>query len=388
MVRALLSVLLILGLLGPAHAEDHVLDEAAVIESLLSETPPGTERFTPEFLAAIPPAQITALIEDIRADIGPVEAVRAEGGAYVVETATHAMPVEIALDAEGRIAGLFFRPALERGLGLAEAAERLAALEGEVSYLVMREGEVLAEANADAPLAVGSAFKLGILALLAEAVASGEREWEDTATLEARHISLPTGILQTFPPGAPVTLHTAAALMISISDNTATDLLMDVVGREALADKLTIDFALSTREFFFLKGDAETREAFLAASPEEKLAIVEALADRPLPALGTELAPHDRGVEWYVPARRLCALMEEVADLDVMAINPGVARSADWARVAFKGGSETGVLNLTTQVTDAEGRQSCVVMTINADGPIPASAPASAYAALLAALKD
>ena len=66
--------------------------------------------------------------------------------------------------------------------------------------------------------------------------------------------------------------------MISISDNTATDMLVDLVGRDALAQKLGIDFALKTREFFFLKGDAEARGAYLKADPAGKLALVEGLA--------------------------------------------------------------------------------------------------------------
>ena len=53
-----------------------------------------------------------------------------------------------------------------------------------------------------------------------------------------------------------------------------------------------------------------------------------------------------------------------------MAINPGVANPADWAHVAHKGGSETGVLNLSTLVTDAQGRKSCVVVTVNDSKPV------------------
>ena len=43
---------------------------------------------------------------------------------------------------------------------------------------------------------------------------------------------------QDWPKGAPVTLHTLATLMISISDNTATDQLIAIVGRDAIAEEL------------------------------------------------------------------------------------------------------------------------------------------------------
>lgn len=57
--------------------------------------------------------------------------------------------------------------------------------------------------------------------------------------------------------------------------------------------------------------------------------------------------------------------LEEVADLQVMSINPGVANPQDWQKVAFKGGSEPGVLNLTTWLQAKNGKKYCVVATWN-----------------------
>src|SRR5690606_39753601 len=50
--------------------------------------------------------------------------------------------------------------------------------------------------------------------------------------LEAGDVSLPTGILQEWPVGTPMTIQSLATLMISISDNTATDVLLRVAGRD------------------------------------------------------------------------------------------------------------------------------------------------------------
>ena len=44
--------------------------------------------------------------------------------------------------------------------------------------------------------------------------------------------SLPSGITQSWPAGSPVTLQTLATLMISISDNTATDTLVTLERRK------------------------------------------------------------------------------------------------------------------------------------------------------------
>jgi hypothetical protein len=388
MSRLLATVLFaVLALVGLAYAQEGaVSSEEQVILDLLGPSPVTAEQFTPEFLAQVPLAQVEQLLSQIKTTIGAPEEVRSTADGFEVETRTHTMPVQITLDADRRISSLLFRAPVQRNASVADIAAQFDGIEGSVSYLVMRDGEVLAERGADTPLAVGSAFKLAVLALLNEAIERGEHNWDEVVRLERRHISLPTGIMQNLPVGSPVTIHTAAALMISISDNTATDLLIDVVGREALAQKLGVDFALTTREFFFLKGDLETRGRFLAASPEEKAEIAREIAGRPMPALNPNLSLHDEGVEWYVSARRLCELIAEVADLDVMTINPGIATPGDWARVAYKGGSETGVLNFTTHLVGRDGSQTCVVMTINDDSAISATTPTSIYASILAAL--
>jgi hypothetical protein len=57
--------------------------------------------------------------------------------------------------------------------------------------------------------------------------------------------------------------------------------------------------------------------------------------------------------------------MGRVADLPLMAINPGVADRSDFRRVAFKGGSDTGAINLTTQATTKAGTTFCFSATLN-----------------------
>ncbi|GHA20966.1 serine hydrolase [Devosia pacifica] len=357
-----------------------------VIAELLGQDSVSAERFTPAFLEQVPISQIEALLAQVRSTIGATESVIPRGDSYVVRTRTHTMPVEISLTADGRISRLLFRPPVQRNASIADIAAQFDELEGAVSYLVLRDGEEMASSRADDALAVGSAFKLGVIGVAQQRVADGALGWSDVLRLDARHVSLPSGLLQTFPSGAPVTVHTASALMISISDNTATDLLMDALGREAVAEQLGIEFALTTREFFFLKGDIEMREAYLAADTATKAEIAQQMAARELPALNPNLPLHDEGVEWYVSARTLCTLIEDVADLDVMQINPGVADPAQWQSVAYKGGSETGVLNMTTYAVGQDGSRNCVVLTINAAQPIQATTPTSIYASILAAL--
>ena len=297
------------------------------------------------------------------------------------------MRVHIVLESEGRIAGLHFAPPRPIGVGLRDAIRRLDEVEGELAYLLVREGSVLARHRTDVAMAVGSAFKLGILAVLEAAVQRGERRWDETVELKARHVSRPSGMLQDWPVGTPLTLRTAAALMISKSDNTATDLLIDVVGRDRVAEALGIELALTTREFFQLKEDPASRRRFLAAAPADRRGILLELSERPLPRRATFVGHHDRGIEWYVDATRLCRLIAAVAHLDLMGLNPGVATASDWKRIAYKGGSERGVLNLTTHVTTEAGISGCIALSVNAATTIPHTKVFSIYAGLLSALK-
>lgn len=380
-----LTLLAIVGavfLSQPASAQESAqAAESAFLSEMFGGTPLVAERFTPDVLAQVPLAQLQAVVDQLRGVIGPVVMVRALGGAeYVVVTATHELPATIVLDPNNRIAGLFFRPPVPNNLPVADA---IAGLGPDPAYLVIRDGEVLFERRADEALAVGSAFKLGILAVLNDAVKAGTKSWSDVVTLEERHRSLPTGILQGWPAGSPLTLQTAASLMISISDNTATDLLLEIAGRDDVARKLAINTVLSTRELFILKADARLRAMYTGGNVEQALAEA---AKAPLPEIN-QIADHHPGVEWYVPLRRLCALVAEVAGLDVFKINPGVADPADWTDIAFKGGSEIGVLNMTTQVTNAAGQTYCAAATWNAaSGPVSEATAIPAYALLLKAL--
>ncbi|MFL9455456.1 serine hydrolase [Tolypothrix bouteillei VB521301_2] len=48
--------------------------------------------------------------------------------------------------------------------------------------------------------------------------------WKDVVQLQPSEKSLPSGMLHTWPDGSYLTVQTLASLMISLSDNTATDI--------------------------------------------------------------------------------------------------------------------------------------------------------------------
>ncbi len=350
------------------------------------------EWFTQDFLNAVPAATVDRIVAGLRTDFGDLRTIALDGDAGTLSLERAEVPVNITLDAEGRIAGLFFGPPRAMETDPARFADTLrAAALGDVALLVRVGGVDLVAEKADEALAVGSAFKLFVLRAYEDAIARGDIQRADVVMLEEADGSLPSGILQNAPAGLPVTLETLATLMIQISDNTATDALIRVLGRdtiEAISPR-NVPF-LTTGEAFRLKARAERSnfDAFVGGSAEERRAVLDNLIGAPLPAIGDLRTETTWEVEWFATARELCDLLDTLADAPAMTL-PTTAplKAEDWAQAAFKGGSEPGVLNLSARATRQDSTPACVVFTANADEAQPDERLALLFAALASALR-
>lgn len=118
-----------------------------------------------------------------------------------------------------------------------------------------------------------------------------------TATAQLK--SLPSGVLQYEPDGTQVSVSDAATKMIAISDNMATDMLINLVGRSEVEAALTaagmakpslnLPF-LTTRETFVLMLEEWPSPAnrYLAANKAGRRALLANTVDRlPLPTRQT-----------------------------------------------------------------------------------------------------
>ena len=105
-----------------------------------------------------------------------------------------------------------------------------------------------------------------------------------------------------------------------------------------------------------------------------------------LPAVDTLDTTPITAVEWHYSVRDLCRLMERVGSLPLMSVNPGVAEASDFAHVAYKGGSDAGVLNLTTAVTTRRGTHFCFSATVNSTTTIDETTFELQYGAALRTL--
>jgi len=84
----------------------------------------------------------------------------------------------------------------------------------------------------DALMPTASLIKVPVLAALYQAVDAGEIRLDQRVTYGEHHRSLGSGVLSLMAPGAEMTVRDAAMLMIVISDNSATNMCIDLAGIE------------------------------------------------------------------------------------------------------------------------------------------------------------
>ncbi|MFG0258101.1 MAG: serine hydrolase [Phycisphaerales bacterium JB043] len=380
---------------------------AEVVEAINS---PDIEQdpawFSEAFLAQVPPAQLIALEDAILTQLGELILVNVEQSdenaiiaAYIGTTLKIHTRFHLDLGDDGLIEGLLLRPASDLD-GADDTwqtiVDDLAKL-GEHTTLIAQHHDdtsaVLASHNADTRLAVGSMFKLYILGALSQHIHQGGSAWTDQLAIQPSLKSLPGGTMQTLADGTEHSLAHYALKMISISDNTATDHLLDHIGRDAVEaymlslgadDPRNLPF-LSTREMFTIKlnDDPSVAERFAIADSDARRAMLasEELAGAELPALlnnatGWEKPRNIDTIEWFFSPRESADVMLALNDMihehddehldTALTTNPGIEIDTGiWPRILFKGGSEPGVVNLTFLLERHDGEIFTLSVTVN-----------------------
>lgn len=238
--------------------------------------------------------------------------------------------------------------------------------------------------NADEANAVGSSFKLYVLAAAGQQVRDGVLSWDEPVEVEERYKSVPGGDLRYVDAGTTFTMRYLAERMIQKSDNTATDHMIALVGREAVEEMFVTEGhadpdlnipLLTTREFAMLKlfVSEEVLERYLAADVPTRRDILETEIDtldyeEMMASIDqTEPLEIDR-VEWFASPNDLTGVMltlKTMAEsdftlqplLEVIALETQLPLDGEvWPYAGFKGGSELGVLHGTWLVRRADDR--------------------------------
>lgn len=382
-----------------------------------------TAHFDRAFLAQVTPDRLNAVFAAVKSlQVTGITTSRPTGLIFTVTANGQTrLSVSMSVDTHGLISGLLLRPAgatptlpasptswdgVQRAVR--SAAPQVRFLAAAVNGSTCRPIQSI-DASTAAPL--GSAFKLYVLDALARAVAAGQVSWSQQLTITSAIKSLPSGTLQNEPDGTRLSVQQVASDMISNSDNTATNMLIALLGRGAveaatrsagMADPGRDVPFLSTRELFVLKLDhwPDLADRYLAADAAGRQALLTGTVDRvPLGTLSTPpwTAPRDiDSLEWFASPADICRVY---ASLAALARQPGLAplarilelnsggiglSSSQWQPPWFKGGSEPGVLTLNYLATTRSGRT--YVVSVLAENPSAPIAP-KATPTLLSAIK-
>jgi hypothetical protein len=244
-----------------------------------------------------------------------------------------------------------------------------------------------------------SQFKLFVLGALADQIAAGRISWDQTLTVKDAVKSLGNGqgSLQFAPPGTSVSVEQVATKMISISDNTAADMLIGFVGRtrveaqvrEWSAHASANDPFLTTREMFLLHYAAGLGDRYLATPQDERAAFLASSVDpRPISDIASGYSSDPRHVdkiEWFASPADICRAFAGLQQLSKRAalapLSTVLSRevagigldTSQWPTVWYKGGSESGVLTLGWLAENSHGQTFVVeAMVSNPDAALAA----------------
>ncbi|MEV0615292.1 serine hydrolase [Nonomuraea sp. NPDC050404] len=351
--------------------------------------------FSPDFLKAVPPAQVNEALASVKGM--QVRRVLSSQNQYLLAEVTAGATTsnaEITVDTAGVIVGLQFGQPDPKTW--AEIDKRMSTASPDSGLLAAeltgngrcRTVHAVAAGKAR-PL--GSMVKLYVLGTVADQIKRGKFGWDSQITIKDELKSLPSGVLQDRPDGTKVSVLEAAKLMISISDNTATDLLIHKVGRKAVertmrawgvADKRNSPL-ITTRDLFVFKGvdyPTHTKKYKSLSTAAKRAYLDKVLAKEPLSKVQMWTKPRDLdSVEFYASPNDICRAYGELVKLgdkrigEAMSINDaalGLDRK-QWPTVWFKGGSEPGVLDLSFMARTSEGKTYVVTtMAIDPNEPI------------------
>lgn len=365
------------------------------------------EHVAPEALAEMSAEELAGALTSVGAT-GPwtAVAVRGEGSAVAVtitDTTGTFLELQVATDDAGQILTLFFAPGADPSREPAASWEELDELLTGTGVTHALQVSTVDEAGLCTPvhqtgdtataLPLGSIVKIYVLGAVVTAVGDGSLTWDTDLTLTDDVKSLPSGTLQDQPSGSTVTVEQAATAMISISDNTATDLLISTVGREAVLTAMddmghhdaSINAPLlTTRDLFWLGwGAPEIVPSWTDLSADDRQA---ALDQVPAGVLDIDPATvtgsrWDDGLDWFATAEDLCtahATLQTMATTDagepvrdILSANPGVDLDpAEWPYVGFKGGSAPGDLAGSWYAETADGEKIVLSIQLATDDPL------------------
>ena len=156
---------------------------------------------------------------------------------------------------------------------LERALDAIAALNGgEVALAAanLATGEEVAR-DGERPMPTASVFKLPLLVEVFRQAAEGLLDLDERVTLRGEDVVMGSGILRDFSPGLQPTLRDLAMMMVIVSDNSATNLLLDRAGGPERVNATMRELGLASivvhRRIVF--GEITTNRSLAEAAPRD-----------------------------------------------------------------------------------------------------------------------
>lgn len=351
-IWVIMSVLIILGSIAEAEEFQERIDNFFL--KFTDKNDNISSLFSESFLKQVPETKIIEIRNNFAEQFGNFEkAVWESGKKMEVFYEKCTMPGSIDFDSLGMVTALWFGVPKFKQDSWESIEEALRKIHGKVSLCIRKDGSEIYRYNDLEPLAIGSTFKLYVLKTLRDLAESGEINIADSIEVRDEQKSLPSGILHMSKSGYKVTIGKAAELMISISDNTATDMLIELIGRARIEVNAPANMKpfYKTREMFVLKlgKDSSYVNDYMKMDLTNKYAVLKELETFDLTVLNPFdfVKPKYLEIEWYANTNELCRIIEQLYGDKAISINKAFAKNQGWKYAGYKGGSEPGVLNLT-----------------------------------------
>ncbi|WP_017327427.1 serine hydrolase [Synechococcus sp. PCC 7336] len=240
-----------------------------------------------------------------------------------------------------------FPPPLQRGQHLSELQARIEGLalnpQLRLGMVVVDvEGRNYANVRGSERFAAASTIKLPILVALLEAVDRGEVRLGELLTLEPSAIVGEAGSLQTQPPGSQHSVLDTATWMIEVSDNTATNLIVNRLGGRDVLNRRFRQWGLQQTQ---LSNPLPDLEGTNTTSPDDLIRLLEEI---------------ERGHLLSMRSRdRLLSIMQRTQNADLLprGLGPG-------AIIAHKTGTLRSLLGDVGLVDLPNGRRYAIAVLV------------------------
>ncbi|WP_457663926.1 serine hydrolase [Sinorhizobium medicae] len=266
-------------------------------------------------------AEITAAAANLKRRFGRLQKVTDHfSDVYALHFDEVLVPTQITIGNSGNISGILFWLPQYKRVDMREIFERIETIGLGSGAIISINDKAIRQVNADTPLSVGSAFKLEILAVYLRQISDGSIKPAEIHRLRADERRPPSGLLQDWPAGTPLTLDTLVNLMMSLSDNTATDIVIERLGLANLP---------STKDI--LEGARETSQR----------------------------------LRWRRTARNLLQTIEALAFSPYLESPGGPLAGLDSPRKNFKGGLIGDDVCFVGAAETPQGQKVCAVLIVN-----------------------